>query len=497
MTEEEATEEADAEEAGHREMAEAEEEAPAVVTEMPAEDEEAAEDMDEAEEADAEEEVGTIVDVAMGNDDFSVLVDAVVAAELAETLSGEGPFTVFAPTDDAFEAALESLDLTAEELLEDTELLTSVLTYHVVDGEVPAADVIALVEENDGEAAVTTLNGADITVTVEDEAVVLNGNATVVTPDVEASNGVVHVIDAVLLPPMDEEADAEEAEATEEMTEEEATEEAAAEEDTAVALPDLEGEEITVAVENAYLPFNFIDPETGEPAGWDYDAVNEICERINCTPVYEEAAWDGMIVAVSNGQFDMAADGITITEERAEVVDFSQGYLRLEQVILTRADEDRFETSEELAENEDFLVGSQPGTTNYETAASLVGDERIQAFETFGVAVQALLEGSVDAVIMDNVASQGYIGANEGDLKIVGEALTSEELGFIFPPGSDLVEPVNAALTSMEEDGTLDELFETWFIEFDPSSLEDGDEAAEEEAAEEETTEDTESDSDE
>jgi len=151
---------------------------------------------------------------------------------------------------------------------------------------------------------------------------------------------------------------------------------------------------------------------------------------------------------------------------------------------LTRADEDRFETAEELSENEDFMVGSQPGTTNYETAASLVGEERIQAFETFGVAVQALLEGSVDAVIMDNVASQGYIGANEGDLKIVGEPLTSEELGFIFPPGSDLVEPVNAALTSMEEDGTLDELFQTWFIEFDPSELEDGEEEADAEEAE-------------
>ena len=238
-------------------------------------------------------------------------------------------------------------------------------------------------------------------------------------------------------------------------------------------LPDLRGEEITVAVENAYLPFNFINPETGEPDGWDYDAVNEICERINCVPVYEEAAWDGMIVAVSNGQFDMAADGITITEERAEVVDFSQAYIRLEQVILTRADEDRFSSAEELAENREFVLGSQPGTTNYETSADLVGAERIQAFETFGVAVQALLEGSVDAVIMDNVASQGYIGANEGDLKIVGKPLTSEGLGFIFPPGSDLVEPVNAALTSMEQDGTLDELFQKWFIEFDPSTLED------------------------
>jgi len=93
-------------------------------------------------------------------------------------------------------------------------------------------------------------------------------------------------------------------------------EEGAAGETTAAetgALPDLGGREITVALENAYLPFNYIDPATGEPAGWDYEAINAICELLNCTPVYVEAAWEGMIQAVADGQFDMAADGITIT----------------------------------------------------------------------------------------------------------------------------------------------------------------------------------------
>jgi polar amino acid transport system substrate-binding protein len=235
-------------------------------------------------------------------------------------------------------------------------------------------------------------------------------------------------------------------------------------------LPDLGGREVTVAVENAYLPFNYIDPETGEGIGWDYDAWAIICERLNCEPVFVETAWDGMIVAVADGQYDVAADGITITEERAEVVDFSDGYIQLAQVILTRADEERFASAEELTAG-DFIVGSQPATTNYETAADLVGDERIQAYETFGVAVQALLAGDVDAVIMDNVAGIGYMGANPDQLKIVGEPLTSEELGFIYPKGSELVEPVNAALATMREDGTLDELFQTWFVEFDPTSV--------------------------
>ncbi len=239
----------------------------------------------------------------------------------------------------------------------------------------------------------------------------------------------------------------------------------------AVELPDLEGRVITVALENAYLPFNFRDPATGDTLGWDYDAIDEICIRLNCVPEYVEASWDGMITAVSQGQFDMAADGITITAERAEVVDFSDGYIRTAQVILTRTGEERFSDADTLAANEDLLIGSQPGTTNYATAVELVGEARIQAFDTFPIAVQALLVGDVDAVIMDDSAGLGYIGANPDALQVIGEPLTSEELGFIFPPGSDLVEPVNAALASMRDDGTLDALFQTWFVDFDPSTL--------------------------
>src|SRR5690606_36924809 len=123
--------------------------------------------------------------------------------------------------------------------------------------------------------------------------------------------------------------------------------------------------------------------------GWDYDTVNEICARLNCVPEYVETAWDGMILAVSNGEFDMAADGITITEERAEVVDFSDGYVSLEQVLLGRIEEDRFDSAEELVENEELVVGVQPGTTNYFVAIDLVGEDRLVTYDTFPIAVQA------------------------------------------------------------------------------------------------------------
>ena len=140
------------------------------------------------------EEMGDIVATAVGSGQFPTLVAALEAAGLVETLQGDGPFTVFAPTEDAFAAALEALGLTAEELLADTETLTAVLTYHVVPGKNLAADVVTL----DG-ADVETVNGATVAISLDGDSVFVN-DATVVTTDIEASNGVIHVIDTVLLP---------------------------------------------------------------------------------------------------------------------------------------------------------------------------------------------------------------------------------------------------------------------------------------------------------
>jgi uncharacterized surface protein with fasciclin (FAS1) repeats len=142
----------------------------------------------------------TVVEIAAGNDDFSTLVAAVTAADLVDVLSGEGPFTVFAPTNDAFAAALEALGITAEELLA-SEGLGDILTYHVVAGNLMAADVLAAIEAGGGSATVETVNGAPITVELVDGNVMINGTATVIMTDLVAGNGVVHVIDAVILPP--------------------------------------------------------------------------------------------------------------------------------------------------------------------------------------------------------------------------------------------------------------------------------------------------------
>ncbi len=151
----------------------------------------ATEEMVVEEEVPAEEAAQDIVTLAVGTESLSTLVAAVKAAGLVETLQGEGPFTVFAPTNEAFAALPEG---TLENLLkpENKDQLVAILTYHVVSGKVMSTDL------SDGMKA-ATVNGAEITITTADGAKV-NG-ANVAMADIEASNGVVHVIDAVILPP--------------------------------------------------------------------------------------------------------------------------------------------------------------------------------------------------------------------------------------------------------------------------------------------------------
>lgn len=236
-------------------------------------------------------------------------------------------------------------------------------------------------------------------------------------------------------------------------------------------LPDLGGRTVKAVTENAYVPLNFADPKTGEGIGWEYDAFNEIAKRLNLTVEWNLSSWDTMIQAVREGQFDVGMDGITINDERKAQVDFSEPYMVSEQQMLVRADEERFTDAASFAANEDLLVGAQAGTTNFYVAVYNVldGDEanpRIKLFDTFGASVQALKSGDVDLVLMDKTSAAGYIGASPGSFKIVGEPLGTEEFGFIFTPGSDLVAPVNAAIESMRSDGTLDALNQKWFYEY-------------------------------
>ena len=217
-----------------------------------------------------------------------------------------------------------------------------------------------------------------------------------------------------------------------------------------------------MAVENAFMPFNGIDSASGAGIGWDYDTLREICARLNCLPEFVERPWAGMLEAVARGEHDMGADGITITPERALLVDYSDAYMEVGERLAARLDDERFETLAAFVAG-GFLIGAQAETTNFALAVDLVGAARVKGYDEFGGAMTALLQGGIDAVVVDEYAGQGYSGVHASAVKLLPENLTRGELGFVFAPGSDLIEPINLALANMKADGTLSRLNARWF----------------------------------
>ncbi|MBP2562724.1 polar amino acid transport system substrate-binding protein [Neorhizobium galegae] len=239
----------------------------------------------------------------------------------------------------------------------------------------------------------------------------------------------------------------------------------------AAELPNLDGRTVVVVTENAYPPLQFVDPKSGKAIGWEYDAMNEIARRLNFKLEYQNTSWDAMIQAVSDGQYDIGMTGITIKDDRKQKVDFSDPYMRSQQLMLVRGDEKRFTDAGSFGALTTGLIGAQPGTSPFYTAVYeiLDGNEqnpRIKLFETFGATVQALKAGDVDLVLTDSTAGDGYVKASGGSLKLIGQPLGTEDFGFIFKKGSDLVAPINAAIAALKVDGTLDALNKKWFLDY-------------------------------
>lgn len=229
---------------------------------------------------------------------------------------------------------------------------------------------------------------------------------------------------------------------------------------TAYGVPDLNGREVSIAVENAYLPFNYILRETNEAGGWDYELWQELCKRLNCQPTFVPQVWDGLIDGVRDGKFDTGEGGLVITEERKEFLAYSDAYIMLQQRLLVRYDENRFDDYKDFAANQAARLAALPGTTDFRSSVQLVGEERVVAADVFTGSVRALLDRKVEGVLIGEIAGQGYYsyGAEEGEAKLIGPPYRTLQFGLIFPLESDLVEPVNEALDTMRADGTLEQL---------------------------------------
>ena len=226
-------------------------------------------------------------------------------------------------------------------------------------------------------------------------------------------------------------------------------------------LPDLEGRVLQIGSDTTYPPMETIDPETGEAVGFDVDLMNLLCERLNCVAEFVTTAWDGIFVALSQAQFDMVVSGVSITDERDLIVDFSEPYLIVSQAVLMRV-EDEGLTLEDYQDGERMLA-AQIGTTNAGLAEELVGRDNVSLFDVFGAAVLALQNGDVDGVVIDGTSANAYEQQFAGELVVGITGLQSDPLGLVFQEGDGLVDAFNAGLAAMHEDGSLDALIAEYF----------------------------------
>lgn len=238
----------------------------------------------------------------------------------------------------------------------------------------------------------------------------------------------------------------------------------------AADLPDLGGRTIGFASAADYKPYAFVDEATNKVAGFDIEMVEEAAKRLNAKVTWNIVNWDVMLQAIRDKQFEAGVDGITITDERRGVVDFSDSYVTAQTRMLVRVDESRFTDKASFLSIEDADVVVVPGTSQFYVASGefFAGAEshpRMKTFDNFGAGILALASGDVDMVLTDAVSSVEFVKNSDGKLKLLDEVLGAEDFGIVFTQGSDLVVPFNAALRDLQGDGFMDRLAAKWLIQ--------------------------------
>jgi len=225
---------------------------------------------------------------------------------------------------------------------------------------------------------------------------------------------------------------------------------------TALNAADLGGAVLKVGSDTASPPMEFIDPATGAIVGFDVDVVNAICERINCKAEFVTTGWDGIFTALQEGQFDLVASGVSITEERLQVMDFTEPYIVNGQAILVRAADAGLTV-------DDFKGGAhklsaQANTTDAATAEEIAGKGNVQPYDTFNGSILALRNGDVDGVVINGANAAAYEAEFAGELVVTIRDLKADPLGLVFQKGDERVAAFNEGLAAIKADGTLDAL---------------------------------------
>ena len=223
-----------------------------------------------------------------------------------------------------------------------------------------------------------------------------------------------------------------------------------------VLAADLGGKVLKVGSDTTYPPMETVDPASGQIVGFDVDLMNAICGKINCKAEFVTTAWDGIFSALQQGQFDLVASGVSITDERKQTMDFSEPYIIVSQAVLLRVTDEGM-TIDDI-KTKGLKLAAQTATTNSTLAEELVGRDNVALYDTFAGAVVALKNGDVAGVVIDGTSAAAYEKEFAGELIIGIKGLQSDPLGLVFRKGDENLAAFNEGLKAITDDGQLNAL---------------------------------------
>jgi len=229
-----------------------------------------------------------------------------------------------------------------------------------------------------------------------------------------------------------------------------------------VAAGTVSAETLKVATDPSFVPFEMLDQETGEMIGFDMEIIAEVAQRAGFDYKINTMDFNGIIPALQTGSVDIAIAGITITDEREKIVDFSDPYYDSGLRILVRNDNSDVT---ELSDLEGLKIGSKIGSTSYDfLKKNLDENDGVTPYPGSADMYMALMSGAVDAVFYD-APNVGYFARTkgEGKVKTIGKLYEGQQYGIALKNGSEWVDEVNEAIASMQEDGTYKTIYEKWF----------------------------------
>lgn len=224
---------------------------------------------------------------------------------------------------------------------------------------------------------------------------------------------------------------------------------------------DLGGTLLKVGSDTTSPPMESIDTETGQIVGFDIDVVNAICVEINCKAEFVTTGWDGIFAALQQGEFDLVASGVSITDERKKSMDFTDPYIVTGQAVLMRV-EDQGLTIDDF-KKQGKKLSAQANTTDAMVAADAVGKDNVIAYDSFSASVIALKNKDVDGVVINGANSAAYEREFAGELVVGIQELESDPLGLVFRKSDPNVDAFNEGLTAIKANGTLDTLIDKYF----------------------------------